>query len=141
MGLVEKGLKEPRIMIETLCVLGYFLVGVLASRPIYGHLRKLSIAKQLRVYPSLYQYSRIDRYDVEYYGFNRAKWNREDRPPVILSAILISMLWPLVLTAPVGYVIYKYMTGSKIRSQVEIEAETEQLNKRIVELERELHIR
>jgi hypothetical protein len=128
-------------MIELLCTLGYFLVGALATRPVYGYLRRASIAKQIRVYPSLYQYSRVNRYDVEYYGFNRAKWDREDRPPVILSAILICMLWPFVLTVPVGYVLYKYMTGSKTRSQAEIEAEKQQLNKRIKELEKELDIR
>lgn len=131
-------------MIETLCVLGYFLVGVLVSRPLYGHFRKRNIAYNIKNYAPLYQYSRVGKsggYSLEYYGFNVEKWNRSDRPGVIFLAAVWSMAWPAFATLPIGWALYRYMTGSKIRSQAEIDAEQERLSKRINELEKELGIK
>lgn len=129
-------------MIATLAVLGYVLVGVLISRPVYGRLRKGSIDNCLKRYAALYQRSSYGPgLSIEYYGFDHERWNQLDRPMIVFSTFLFSICWPGLVLIPVGYGIYRYMTGSKIMSQVEMDVERDRLNNRIKELETELGIK
>ena len=128
-------------MIELFAYLGYFAIAFLVTRPIYGYLRKRSIEYNIREYPPLYQHSRFKGYNLEYYGFKQDYWNKSSRPFVVYTTACLSLFWPVMLAIPVGLGAYKYMTGSKIRSTAELEAEKAELSDRINKLEKELGIR
>ena len=106
-------------MIPATVIPSYLLIAFLLSRPIYGLNRARSIAANRRRWGSLY---RDD--DLDY-------WNIADRPLVIFGSVLLSLLWPLIIP---GYAAYRYMAGTKIRSDFE----KEQDRRRIAELEKEL---
>jgi hypothetical protein len=129
-------------MIELICWLAWPAGAILLSRPLFGILRKRHIAHVLKEYPALYQYSRTSNngFGLEYYGFKMDRWNRKDRPGFIFLAAVWSLAWPALALVPVVWVLYKWMTGSKIRSSVEMTAERDKLEQRIRELEKELGI-
>lgn len=128
-------------MIELSLWLSYFAVAFVLTRPIYGYLRKRSIEYNIREYPPLYQHSRWKGASCEYYGFKQDYWNKSSRPFVVYMTSVLSLFWPVVFTIPLGIGAYKYMTGSKIRSTAELEAEKAELSDRINKLEKELGIR
>ena len=128
-------------MIELLAYLGYFATGFLLTRPIYGFLRKRSIEYNIREYPPLYQHSRYVGHRTEYYGFKQDYWNRSSRPFIVYMTAVWCLFWPVTIVIPIGLGAYKYMTGSKIRSTAELEAEKAELSDRINKLEKELGIR
>lgn len=116
-------------MIIALIITAYLVVALLASRPVYGHLRARSIDGCARRWKSLYHTNE---------QFDMGRWNSLDRTGVLASATALSLLWPyLVIAAGAG----RWMTGTKIRSGVEIEVERKALGARIASLEQELGIK
>lgn len=131
-------------MITLLSLLGYLGVAFVLSRPVYGRLRSHSIDSAVREFPDLYCHSRYDskhHLRREYYGFKEEYWNLSSRPLVITITVLICLVWPAAGLYPIGYGAYRYMTGSKVRSDTEIEAEREEMAEKIRKLEKELEIK
>ena len=126
-------------MIALGITLGYFAIAVLASRPLYGILRARSIDKNIRDYPALYTRN-YSYYSKDYDGVNIVYWNKHSQGEVKFATILLCLAWPVFMIYPIGMGIQRYMTGTKIKSNSEIEAERTALSKRITELEKELKI-
>lgn len=118
-------------MIGWLIAATYVVVAVLASRPVYGRLRAHSIDACLKRW-TLY---------IDHQGnLDLSPWNSSDRPSVMTSSLLLALLWPLLWVYPVALGLRRYMSGTKVRSEAEINAERKAMERRIVELESELDL-
>lgn len=123
-------------MIELLCTLTWAVGGILLSRPVYGAMRASSADRNLRAYAPLYDrnFSR----EGEPVDFNWQKWNRNDRPVVVVRTLLTCICWPLLALYPPVRLIGNWASGSKIRPAFETRVERNAMIKRIKELEKEL---
>lgn len=108
-------------------LIAYVLVAVLLSRPIYGVISSRSKENY---------YARWGTYS----SHSEQNWIRYYRTECVLGSLLLSMIWPLLGFIPVLVGMKRWMLGSKIRPNFEIEREREKMQRRIRELEKELKI-
>lgn len=113
--------------IAWLSVAGYFLAAVLLSRPIYGRIR----ANSIDAYFSK-RYNRGDRME---------DWESLRKSDCLMGTALLALFWPVVMTFPAFIWLSRWTTGSKIRSNREIEQEKRFMRERISTLEQELGIK
>jgi len=113
------------------CLLAYFASALFAARWLYGYLRARGIDANIRDYPSLHGYGRDAGKAVR-------EWNRADRPPVILVAVISGLVWPAVVPAvAAGWLLVRFLNTTPILSRAEMAERATRRDRRIAELERE----
>lgn len=113
------------ILIIGVGVVAYLAVALAVMRRLYGRWRAKYLDQQTSAFSTLEK-------DIDF--FNQY-WRGDD----MLGAALTALVWPLSL--PVigcSLLLHRWMSGAPVKSQREVRAEREALQKRIGELEREL---
>lgn len=64
----------------------------------------------------------------------RAKWDRDNRAPVMTGALGLALIWPLI---PIAVLVIRFMDSAPQLSQAEMRDRIGERDRRIAELERE----
>lgn len=110
-------------------VMAYMLVAVLVMRPVFGMMRARSIDDW------------ASRSALRTVDDSIQRWEKWGRGETTFFSAMWSLAWPALLLVPVCTLIKRYVTGTRIKSNMEIEAECTDLQAEIANLERELGLK
>ncbi|MFC9287247.1 hypothetical protein [Streptomyces sp. NPDC057052] len=115
-------------------ILAYAVADLYAARHLYGRWRARKIDKEFKRTSIIYG----RRSDEERLREAHRYWAETDRPFVMVGALAAATAWPLTLAA---LVLARWMDSAPTRASAELQADRDQMARRIAELERELGIK